>query len=195
MELISVSIILAPLLLTFGMGVGGAVAGLLCSPLAAVMSLRQARRMQLDVRRYTIAGIASSVFLLIPWFILANGLRRGRPSDSALRVSFILILLLWLAGPMLMWGQVVAQIDILLTFGLWSSTSGKSPPYYPLLGYTGFTLMAILWAVSAITGLRRWNSAYDIGIDELASVRGMLPFAGAWISTVAVLGYLFLVPR
>ena len=195
MELISVSIILAPLLLTFGMGVGGAVLGLLCSPLAAVMSLRQARKMQVDVRRYTIAGVASSVFLLIPWFILANALRRGRPSDSALRLSFILVLLLWLAGPMLMWGQVVAQIDILLTFGLLSSTSEKSTPYYPLLGYAGFSLMAILWAVSAIIGLRRWNSTYDIDVEELTSLRNMTPFAGAWISTVAVLGYLFLVPK
>lgn len=164
-----------------------ALPGLAWSPFAALIAWRMARRNRINGGRYAIMGAASSVFLLLPWILLVGALHRG-VSDTAVRLSYVLLYLGWLVGPIMIWGQHVARFEILTSLVL--EGSSETEPEHPVLAYGVFAAMVVMWTMSATLTLKKWNSVYDVTDHDLITLRHLTPFALAWTCTLVVQGYM-----
>ena len=184
-----VTMALIPMCVQLVMAYVMALSGLIWAPFAALITWNLARRRQLDGVRYALAGLASSVLLLVPWLLLLSAQRKG-VSDSSVRLSYVLLHLGWLLGPIMIWGQHVAELEFLVTLGL--HISGGSESDLPILNYGVLGAMFAMWAVSAILTLKRWDSVYDVTDRELMTFGHLLPFALAWACTLFVQGYILL---
>ena len=164
-----------------------ALPGMVWSPIAALITWHMARSRGLDRGRYAAAAGASSVFLLLPWLLLTFSLRRG-VSDTAVRLSYVLLYLGWLVGPIMIWGQHVAKIEFLTSLIL--EGSSKTQPEYPVLAYGVLAAMVVMWGSSAIVTLKQWDSLYDVTERDLITLRHLMPYGLAWTCTLVVQGYM-----
>ena len=185
-------IVLLPLMVTSFLGFFVVIPGLAWSPFAALMAWWMARRRGMGGGLYALRGAAFSVFLLVPWFLMVAALHWCSVPVSMLRWSYGLLFSVWLAGPIVFWGQYVAEINFLQTLGLGSVT--QIDPDRPFIAYGVLIGMVVAWVVSAVTTLKLFESKYvvDVGPEDLANLRGMMPYILAWGCTVVVLGYGFL---
>ena len=176
------------------MGITGfmvAPIGLVWSPFAALITSRMARNRGLDGGRYALAGAISSIFLLLPWLLLVIGLRRGRLHPTVLQYTYIFVHLVWLLGPVVIWGQSIAEIEFLTTLEIDFGHGSAYEPTYPVLSYSGFGLMVTSWILSACVTAKVWSSRFEGELGEIVGFRYIIPFMGAWACTLAVLGYVF----
>lgn len=167
-----------------------ALPGVVWSPFAALITWRMARSRGLDGGRYATVAAASSVLFLLPWLLLTFSLRRG-VSDSSVRLSYILLYLGWLLGPIMIWGQHVANFEILTSFVL--EGSSEIEPENPVMAYGVFAAMAVTWILSATLTLRNWSSLYDVTDRDLITLRHLMPFALAWVCILTVQGNIFFI--
>lgn len=166
-------------------------AGLLWSPVGALIAWRLASRQRLDGRRHALLGVAYSVFLLLPWFILVFGLFRRDLTVSATIVSLSTVILycFWLVGPILFWGHYVANFVTVEYFVGNSSYEFREEPDNWLAIYSLFAMMIVLWIGSSINTMRTWRKHGDV-----LNINYILPFALAWVCTLVSLGYVLLFP-
>ena len=165
-----------------------ALPGVFLSPIAGLITWRMARNRGLDGGRYLLVGVASSVFLLLPWLLLIRALRSG-VSDAWVRLTYILLFLSWLIGPIVIWGQHVAKIDFLTSLIL--DGGGDSQPERPFFAYGVFALMSVMWMGSAVIASQNRGSTYDVTEHDLSTLRHIAPFALAWACLLIVQGYMF----
>ena len=185
-------IAVGPLLIEFVLLFFVAVLGLVWSPFAALITRRLALRRGLDGGRYALAGAAYSVFLMFPWLLLVITMIRVRLPRSVVLWSYVLLYLVWLVGPIIFWGQFVAHIGYVMTFGLGGGLSENLKPDDPLVAYGVFAVMILMWVVSGTISWRVSSSVHDVTVDELMSLRYIMPFALVWVCTLFAYGYLFL---
>ena len=114
--------------------------------------------LQKRIGRRSLLPCRDSLFLLLPWLLLIRALRRG-VSDTGARLTYILLFLGWLTGPIVIWGQHVAKIDILASLIL--EGPGDSQPEHPILAYGVFAAMAIMWMGSAVVVLLTLQALSD----------------------------------
>ena len=183
-------IVFGPWMVTTIMGFMVAPVGLVWSPFAALITSRMACNRGLDGGRYALAGATSSIFLLLPWLLLVIGLRRGRLHPTALQYTFIFVHLVWLLGPIVMWGQFVTALEFLMTLQVGVAQGQDLEPPNPVAAYSGFGLIVTAWIVSACVTAKVWSSRFRGDIAEIVSFRYLTPFVGAWVCTLAVYGYL-----
>lgn len=181
---------MGPLYVTAIMGFMVAPVGLLWSPFAALITSRMARNRGLDGGRYALAGATSSVFLLLPWLLLVIGLRRGRLHPTALQYTYIFVHLVWLLGPIVMWGQFVASLEFLMSLEIGIAQGYDAEPPNPVAAYSGFGLIVTAWIVSACVTAEIWSSRFRGELGEIVGFRYLIPFVGAWVCTFVVYGYL-----
>ena len=186
---------MAPLALMVAIGFYAAIPCLAWSPIAAVITWYMARRKGLGGGRYALTGAASSIFMLLHWPILVATLLTGKVPVRTTRFCYILLYAVWLLGPIMFWGQYIAQVGWLQTLGFGGDLSREIDRSAPLLVFGGFALMIVAWLASVTMTWKTWEAIPRAMVGDVASHNYMLPFAGAWLSTVAVFGYLFLVPR
>ena len=168
--------------------------GLIWSPFAALIASQMARNRGLDGGRYALAGATSSIFLILPWLLLVIGLRRGRLHPIALQYTYVFVHLVWLLGPIVMWGQFVLSIESLMTQDVVFAEGVDREPPNPVEIYSLFGLMVTSWIVSACVTARVWSSRFEEGLREIVGFRYMIPFVGAWASTFTLAVYvIFLV--
>ena len=184
-------IVFGPLMVMTITGFMVAPVGLVWSPFAALITSRMARNRGLDGGCYAIAGATSSVFLLLPWLLLVIGLRRGRLHPTALQYTYIFVHLVWLLGPIVMWGQYVLSLQSPTPDVVFPGAGGEGlePPNLVEI-YSLFGLMVAAWVVSACVTAKVWSSRFRGELQEIVGFRYIIPFVGAWGCTLALCGYL-----
>ena len=183
-------IVFGPLMVMTITGFMVAPVGLVWSPFAALITSRMARNRGLDGGRHALAGATSSIFLLLPWLLLVIGLRRGRLHPTALQYTYIFVHLVWLLGPIVMWGQFVASLEFLMSLEIGIAQGYDAEPPNPVAAYGGFGLIVTAWIVSACVTAAVWSSRFRGGLGEIVGFRYLIPFVGAWGCTLALCGYL-----
>ena len=161
-----------PFILFFAVSalLGISVLGAILAPYAAIHSYREASSHRLSGLKYTIMGAVCSLLFLFPWYYL-NARLQGQTLSTAL-VVFALILLYstWVLGP----------IGFLL-FLLMAQDNPEVGRFLGTLVAMVFLLTASLLLILVATLRRNSND------DWLKDASIMMPFAGAWISTVIVM--------
>lgn len=188
MTLIGAIVAFGPLSV-FGVLVCLVAMGLAWSPFAAAIMGHLAQRRGLNGRRYALVGAAYSAFLLVPWIQLFWGLLSRRAPGFVGPVYFLLYFS-WLIGPIVFWGQYVAEIELLQTLGIGDvSNEEELAPLQMLFVYCVFVAMILAWCGSVIISFRKPT---DVVVIPTKSFSYISPFALAWVCTLAVGVYWFL---
>ena len=196
MELfLAYAVFMLPLMLMAAMGIFVALPGLVWSPFAAAITWRIAQKQGLSGGRYALAGAASSIFLLLHWPLLLVTLLSGQVPVRMARLCYVLLYSTWLLGPIVFWGQFIAQLEYVMTMGIGGGLSEDQEPPVPVLAYGGFALMIAMWVASARMTWRMWESIRGAAIEDAVGFRYMMPFALAWACTACTLGYYWLGPK
>ena len=189
MTLSGAILIWGPLLLTTVLFIV-AGAGLVWSPVGALIAWRLASRQSLGGRRYALAGAAYSVFLLFPWFLLIAALLGRRLPEIGIALTYVSIYLFWLLGPILFWLHYFTNVSLVaLDRMAGNSYYEYSVPDNWLLVYSTVAVMMLLWVGSAVISLRTWSRRQD-----LLNINIVLPFSLTWLCILITLGYRLLFP-
>ena len=167
-----------------------AAAGLLWSPVAAVITRHQARKHGLTGSHYAVAGALYSIFLLVPWFYLGPRVRGDKemvPSGW----TFALLYLSWVLGPIVSW-WIVMETD----YG--SDSDATMIVLWVMLAAWAGSIMVLLGSGRPRTG--QWRGVSSLPrprrtVTALLPVRYILPFALAWASVVFVMGWILQNPQ
>ena len=189
MTLSGAILIWGPLLLTTVLFIV-AGAGLVWSPVGALIAWRLASRQSLDGRRYALAGAAYSVFLLFPWFLLIAALLGRRLPEIRDRPVVCLAIFFLVIGSQLFWLHYFTDVSLVaLDRMAGNSYYEYSVPDNWLLVYSTVAVMMLLWVGSAVISLRTWNRRQD-----LLNINIVLPFSLTWLCILITLGYRLLFP-
>ena len=126
-------LLISPFLLFVVPGVMIAVGGVVFSPVTGLISGLLARRKGLDVRRFTVVGVASSMMFGFPWLFLTFGMLRWNVPRFLIRMIYVWLYGAWLLSSTTwvveLWRElrdydlwIVGWLFILVTlmhFGLW----------------------------------------------------------------------------
>ena len=138
-----------------GLIVGLAAVGIIWSPMAVILSYAAVRRLpaqgRLPLRR---RAIYSSSAMLLPWLVLQASLWNRVPRRWLSLTSHWIVLLLWLLGPILLWGIVLVVGSypawMILAYQVFN-TLGMDYPF-PVIVRTGITFTAeLIWIAVSIS--------------------------------------------
>ena len=146
--------------------------GLVVSPIAGLIAWRVARGRLLSGGRETLAGVAYSVCLFLPWILLVVALRRGRLSSSTVNNCYILLYLAWLIGPLITFGIMGANFQTL---------DSDPRPNFWWVGFSIFWGMVFLWVGSAAMTVKWWSGVEDVTAGCLTSFKFIMPYALACV--------------
>ena len=163
--------------------------GLLCvtwAPFGAVICAWTAKKKQLPVLKFAIAGALSSLFLFLPWFYLISRMSGGRFPRPLAVLSYIAVYSIWLYGPLLtyFWNYVIITESLELSDNF--AAGGTS---HLILSIYMIAIGAVLWTVSLIMLLITHHRRSDID-DESA---GILPKQGYVLPFALLSGYTMLI--
>ena len=165
-------------------------AGLLWSPVGALIAWRLASRQRLDGRRYALLGAAYSVFLLFPWFLLIAALLGRRLPDIGIALSYASLYFFWLLGPIPFLLHYRTNLcTVAMDYLQGGSYYEYSQPDDWLLVYSATAVMVLLWIGSAVIFLNTW-----LRRQEALNIKYVLPFSLAWLCLLITLGYSLIVP-
>ena len=136
-------------------------------------------------------GAAYSTFLLVPWFRLVVGLIAQREPGFVGPV-YILLYSAWFIGPIVFWGQYVANIEALQTLGIGSVSYDEAFTLVDMATYGVFAAMSLTWIASMVMSLR---TPANMVHPPVMSFRYIMPFVLASGCTLFVYGYLFVYGR
>ena len=146
--------------------------GVLCialAPLGAVVCARMAKKKQLPVLKFAVAGALFSMFLLLPWFYLITRMAGKHFPRPLAALSYIAVYSIWLYVPLFtyFWLQfTLIDFDELYTASRTSTW----------MVWTG----AALWTVSLTRLLiahRRRSDVDGASVDILPKQEYVMPFA------------------
>ena len=153
--------------------------GLLCvafAPFGAVICAGMAKKKQLPVLKFAVAGALSSMFLLMPWFYLITRMAGKHFSRPLAVLAYIVAYSTWLYGPLLtyFWYHVVMTMDIDDLSLETSSVDVSNTRIYMI------AIGAVLWTVSLTRLLiaHHHRSDFDDASDDiLPKMEYVMPFA------------------
>ena len=92
-------VVLLPLMITSFMGFFLVIPAFVWSPFGALIAWWMARHRGMNGGLYALRGMAFSVFLLVPWFLMVAALHWRSVPASVVRWSYGLVFSAWLVGP------------------------------------------------------------------------------------------------
>ena len=163
--------------------------GLLCvtwAPFGAVICAWTAKKKQLPVLKFAVAGALSSLFLLLPWFYTISRMSGERFPRPLAVLSYIAAYSIWLYGPLLtyFWSYLIITESPELSDNF--AAGGTS---HLILSIYMIAIGAVLWTVSLIMLLMAHHRRSDID-DESA---GILPKQGYVLPFALLSGYTALI--
>ena len=139
-------------------------------------------------------GAVASIFLFLPWLMLAANLLRWRSADGITEKSYGLVIILWLVFPIAAFsiiGGYFVLAGIVLSLGFGGGTASLSM-MFGVLGASGVIVEIVVW-----NRLRRWASDLSGESDQYLPSDALslpwthlAPFAGAWLASVIAPAYL-----
>ena len=164
--------------------------GLLCvtwAPFGAVICGGTAKKKQLPVLKFAIAGALSSLFLLLPWFYTISRMSGERFPRPLAVLSYIAAYSIWLYGPLLtyFWSYVLITESLELSDNF--AAGGTS---HLILSIYMIAIGAVLWTVSLIMLLmahHRRSDIDDASADILPKQGYVLPSALLFCYTALII--------
>ncbi len=170
------------LFLLFAPAVMIVLGGVVFSPVAGLISGRLARRRGLNLRRYTVVGVAYSIMFGFPWLCLTFGMLDWNIPRLLIRMLYVLLYVAWMCA-CLMWVIffffVIDEEPSIIRLVIVSFGAGAS-----IIGW--FVSLRILMK-TGVGSLAEWGSPEE-GI--VPYTRYLQPFAWIMLSlTMAVADY------
>ena len=175
MTLIGAVLIFSPIIMLW-IGALMAFFGLLFAPIAAIYCSRLARRNGLSPKRYAIMGGVYSLVFFVPAVYLVARLRGRIVPRKLIIATYIALHVYWTAGPL--------GFALLVSFGVGPGM------FLPLF----FIWVAALWRL-IYTEQDSWRASADTYSDTILGYAWLLPFMLAYLSSVASILFVFIVPE
>ena len=164
--------------------------GLLCvfwAPFGAVICAWTAKKKQLPVLKFAIAGALSSLFLLLPWFYTISRMSGERFPRPLAVLSYIAAYSIWLYGPLLtyFWSYVIITESPELSD--YFAAGGSS---YLILSIYMIAVGVAMWTVSLIMLLiahHRWLEDDDESAGILPKHEYVMPSALLFCYTMLII--------
>ena len=144
----------------------GAVPGVFCAPLAALIQWKMARSQALRPGRYIIAGTLYSVLFVLPWLYMITKLLGSTFPSPVIRTGYVVMYSAWLLGPISVLGLFLFVPAAHSYEIIELEVEG-----YAVLG-SAFVAMSLAWIIS-LTKL----------IAREADVVSITPFVGLYTHT------------
>ncbi len=180
-------VFIVPYLISMVMSVVLVALGVVWAPFAAVIIRNSSIRAQVNIDRPRLTGAVYSALMLIPWILLAVALSRQRLPKTLMVFSYGLLLLAWLYGPIVFWGQHAVGVGFLMGGG---DAGQYVNPDLRILGYTVWSAMLLAWTACGLVFLKARARGQFATAHDLLKARAYLPFVFSWLSAAVSVLYI-----
>ena len=175
-----------PAMISMVMSVVLVTLGVVWAPFAAVIIQNSSARARANIDRPRLTGAAYSALMLIPWILLAVALSRQRLPKSLMVFSYGLLLLAWIIGPVVFWGQHAVGVGFLTGGG---DAGQYVNPALRNLSYAVWSAMLVAWTGCVLMFLKTCARGQITTAHDLLKARAYLPFVFSWLSATSSVPY------